>query len=72
MTKLKRIMALTGVILLIGLYIVTFIAGVTNTPSSTGLFKASIYCTVGVPGLLYAYMLVYRLLKNKDKKKEEL
>lgn len=67
-SKGKRILALAGVILLIGLYVVTFICAIFTTPAAKGLFMACIFATVAVPVMGYAYILVYRVLK---KKKEE-
>lgn len=65
MEKFKRILALTGVIFLVSLYIITFIAAIFTTPYSDSLFKASIFCTVLIPIILYAYILIYKLVKKK-------
>lgn len=67
MKKMKRISAITGVIILVGLYLLTFISALFTTPATAGLFKVSVFCTVFIPLMLYAYLLVYRLLKNKGK-----
>lgn len=64
MNKIKRILALIGVLILVGIYIVTFISAIFTTPATDALWKASIYCTVAVPVLLYAYMLIYKILKK--------
>lgn len=66
MQKLKRIMALIGAILLIGMYLVTLILGLTASPSTKGMLLASIACTVIVPCLLYGFMLVARVLDNRN------
>ena len=67
--QLKRIFALAGVILLAGLYIVTLILAFVDPTASKDWLKASISATLVIPVLLYAYMLVYKLLtKNKDEK----
>lgn len=63
---MKRILALIGVILLLGMYIVTFVFAMMKNPASDGLFKASIFCTLTIPILLYGYQLVYKLLKNRN------
>lgn len=73
MKKLKRTLALLLVIFLLSLYLLSFLGALTASPYSHGLFMASIYSTVVVPVLLYAYMLIYRVLKKdpeKDNKKE--
>lgn len=69
MKKGKRVLAMIGVILLVGLYLLTIIAALTASPNSYGFFMASIFCTIAIPILIYGYMLIYRLIKNKDHKK---
>ncbi|BCJ96141.1 hypothetical protein acsn021_37100 [Anaerocolumna cellulosilytica] len=66
MKKLKRILALTAVIILVSLYIVTLVAAFISSPSSNTLFKASIFCTVTIPIMMYGYLLVHRLVKGKS------
>lgn len=63
---MKKILSIIGVVLLLGMYVATFIFAVSNHPSATGWFKASIYCTIVVPVLLYGYTLIYRYLKNRN------
>lgn len=65
MKKLKRISALIGVIILIGLYLLTLIAAIFNTPQKHGLFMACIFATFAVPAIIYAIQLIYRVLKKK-------
>lgn len=65
MKKIKRIGALTAVLLLLSLYGFTLYAGLTASPNSKGLLMASLYSTIMIPILLYAYMLVYKLLKKR-------
>lgn len=66
MKKIKQIMAWIGIIVLVGLYLVTFILGVTGNESTKGLLMASIACTVIVPCLMYAMMMIARVLKGKN------
>jgi dolichyl-phosphate-mannose--protein O-mannosyl transferase len=73
MKKIQRILAIIGALLLIGLYVVTLVLALTDDPATMDLFRASIYCTVIVPVLIWAYSFIYKLLKNNygDKKTEE-
>lgn len=71
MNKVKRILAMIGVILLVSLYLLTLVGALTASPNSYALFQASIYCTVVIPVLLYGYMLIYRLIKKKSDDKKE-
>ena len=66
MKKMQRILALAGVVLLVGLYGSTLFFALSGGENATGLFKASIACTIIVPVFLYANMLVYKHLKNKN------
>lgn len=65
MKKMKRILALVGAILLICMYMCTLIFALIDSPAASGLFKASVAATILVPVLLYAYVLVARLLDSK-------
>jgi len=66
MKKGKRILAIIGVILLVGMYASTLIFALIDRSASLGLVKASIACTIVVPVLIYAYTLVYKLIKDKN------
>jgi uncharacterized BrkB/YihY/UPF0761 family membrane protein len=66
MKKVKRITALIGVVLLVGLYITTLISAIFIPVATAGLFKACVFSTITVPVMLYAYILVYRVLKNRN------
>lgn len=85
MKKGKRIAALIGVALLIGLYLMTFISSFMAKPYAGGLFMASLFCTVVVPILIYGFLIIYkqvhkgegeegisiRELKKRNKKMEK-
>ena len=66
MKKLQRILAILGVVLLLALYASTMIFALSGSENSIGWFKA-IAATIIVPVLLYAYMMIYRYLKNRNK-----
>ena len=69
MQKAKRILALTGVILLAGMYLVTLVLGVTASPGTKNMLMASIGCTIVIPCLIYAMMLIARVLDHRNDKK---
>ena len=66
MKNTKRILALAGAILLICMYISTLLFAVMDSPSADGLLRASVAATILIPVLLYAYLLVARLLKRRS------
>jgi len=69
MKKAKRILAITGVILLLCLYLSTLVFALLGE-SFLPMLKASIAATIIVPILLWAYTLVYKLMKEKNSNKE--
>jgi hypothetical protein len=64
--KAKRIIALGGVVILVGLYLVTFIAAILAKPYSKDLFIASLYCTFIIPVLIYGLMVVSKAFGRKE------
>ena len=67
-TKLQRIFAIVGVILLLLLYIVTLICAVFATPATLPLFKACILSTVLIPLMIFGYIKIGRILTRRSKK----
>ncbi|MFT3985589.1 MAG: hypothetical protein QM697_16940 [Lachnospiraceae bacterium] len=63
---MKRILALTGVILLVLLYLLTLVFSLMKSPEAINWFKASLVATIAVPCLIYAYQLIYRVLKSRS------
>ncbi len=63
MDKLKRIMAMAGVVLVAGIWIGTFIIGVTG--GSKELLTAFLVLSVVVPVLIYAILLVAKIISGK-------
>ena len=66
MKKIKRILALLGAIVLAGLYVSTIFCALSANENFMDMLMASIYATVVVPVLLWAYSFVYRLVKGDD------
>lgn len=66
MKKAKRILALAGAILLVCLYAATLVFALMDSPAASGLLKAAVAATILVPVLLYAFILVARLLNRND------
>lgn len=62
MKKIKRILALLGVVLLAGMYVATLISAFLATPATRDLFLASVVATVMIPILLYVLQLIYKWL----------
>lgn len=64
MKKIKRILALIGVIILVGLYLSTLVCAFSGSEDFMNMFMTSVYATVVIPVLIWAYGFVYQLLKK--------
>ena len=71
MKKGKRILALVGVILLLAMYASTVVFAIIDNSDSMMMFKASIAATIIIPVLLWAYTLVFKLVKKDDGLQDE-
>lgn len=74
MKKVKQILAILGVVLLLGLYVLTLIMAVTDNTSTLSMLEASVVATILIPILMWSYSFIYRLLKKyygSDKDKNE-
>lgn len=71
MKRFKKILALLGIIFLAGLYLSTIVFALIDSEYSLTLLKASIYLTITVPVVLYAMIMIYRLLANHNNDKSK-
>lgn len=71
MEKTKKIIAIVGIVFLIGSYISTLVASMLHSSFATGLFKASLFCSLVVPLILYGYILIYRYFSGKHHEDDE-
>jgi len=65
--NVKRIAALLGVVILVLMYVLTLIFAITDNAATMDFFRASIALTIAVPIMIYAYQLVYKVLKDSNK-----
>ncbi len=66
MDLLKRILALTGVVILVMCYVMSFITGILATEDSHNWFIASIGATILIPTVLYGYSIIVKLSNRND------
>ena len=64
--KGKRIVALAGVIILAGLYVLTLISAVLAKPYAHGLFLASVFSSFIIPVLIYGFLVVTKAFGKKE------
>ncbi len=70
MKTVKRILAILGLILIIGLFAATIILAVAGSPNTFPLFCLSLVALIVVPVLLWAYTFIYRLLSGRSDRPE--
>lgn len=66
MKKVKRILAAAGAILLLLLYASTLVCALSSSENFMNLLMVSIYATVIIPVLLWAYSLIYKLVHKSS------
>lgn len=71
MKKAKQILAIIGVILLVGLYVSTLVCALFGGDNFMDLLMASVYATFVIPILIWAYTFFYKLIKKDDSEKED-
>lgn len=71
MKNIKRILAVLGAVILVGLYISTIICALSSNENYMDMLMASIYATVIIPVLIWAYSFVYKLVKKNHEQKED-
>ncbi len=69
--KMKRILAWIAIIILVGIYLATFILGVFGSTHTADLFKACIALTIVVPVLFYAILLVAKILSGDSSQQKD-
>ena len=61
----KQIAAIGCIVILIAMYVITFIVACLDFPDWDRLFQACIVATIGLPILLWIYIGMYGWLKQK-------
>lgn len=64
MKKVKQILAITGIIVLVGLYISTIVCALSASDNFMNMLMASIYASVIIPVLIWVYSFIYKLIKK--------
>ena len=72
MKKWKQILCLIGVIILVGLYLITLIFSFTDHTQAKSWLSASLYATVIIPVFLYAFFLICRPLSDRKQESEKI
>ena len=66
----KRILAIVGIIALVGIYVISLVFALIDHPLKSSMMYASLYGTIVIPALIYAFILIGRLLHKDDSEEE--
>lgn len=67
MKKTKQLFALLGICALVGMYLATFVCALSSSENFMGMLMASIYATIVIPVLIWAFTFISKLMKKEDK-----
>ena len=70
MKKTRQILAIIGIILLVGMYISTIICALSANENFMSMLMASLYASFIIPVLIWTYTFIYKLF-NKDDESDE-
>ena len=65
MKNTKRILAILGVVLLAGMYLLTLVFALIDSPWALDCLKISFGLTILIPVLLWVYLAMFRLVSQK-------
>ena len=66
MKKTRQILAIIGIILLVGMYVSTIVCALSANENFMSMLMASIYASFVIPVLIWAYTFIYKLVKLID------
>lgn len=65
MKKAKQILAILGIVVILGVNVLLIVTAGGATENNTNAFNASIVAVVLVPVLLWIYLYIYKLIKKR-------
>ncbi len=69
--RMRRICALIGVVILVGMYVATLIASLMKSELAHSMFLFSLYCSIAVPVIIYMMQMIYKLANRKAESVEK-
>ena len=70
MKKARQILAIIGIIILVGMYVATLICAFSADENFMSMLMASIYASAVIPVLIWAFTFIYKLVKKDDTSEE--
>lgn len=69
--KVKQVLAIISIILLLGLYALTFIFALMDSPQSGQMFQSALYATIAIPILLWISIQCLKVMKEKKDQQDD-
>lgn len=66
MKKGKQILAIIGIIILVGMYAATIICALSASENFMSMLMASIYASAVIPVLIWAFTFICKLVKKDN------
>ena len=66
MKKVRQILAIIGIIILVGMYVATLVCALSGSENFMSMLMASIYASVVIPVLIWTFTFIYKLMKKDD------
>jgi len=70
MKKMKQLLAIIGIILILGVNVLLIVTAGSSSEGNTNAFNGAIVAVVLVPVLLWIYLYIYKLIKQKNENKD--
>lgn len=70
MKSIKQILAILGIVLILGLNLFLVFAAGTASEDGMGFFGGAVVAVVMIPILLWIYMYIFKLIKKRSEDKE--
>ena len=70
MKKTKQILAIFGIVLILAVNVLLIVTAGGSSEGNTNAFNGAIVAVILVPVLLWIYLYIYKLMKQKSDNKE--
>ena len=62
--KVRRVVAWVGIIIVLAMYVLTFISALLSSPAANGMFLASLTLTIIIPAAIFVFLWLRDLGKR--------
>ena len=70
MKSIKRIVAIIGIVILLGMYVTTLVMAFCDSTATMSMFKGCIGVTIFVPIAAYVYICLHKYAMNRSGRKD--